>query len=79
MHTRVHLPCVLQTPRSKDWRKPSACLICPNTGSTIVFRRAYIARLTVKIAFSQLGQPAHRNLRLTGYHASTMRFVHRLH
>jgi len=25
------------TPRNRNWRKPRACLICPNTGSTTDF------------------------------------------
>ena len=31
-------------PRRRNWRKPRACLIWPNGGSTIAFRRAYRAR-----------------------------------
>ena len=26
------------TPRNRNWRKPRACLICPNTGSTTCFQ-----------------------------------------
>src|SRR4029077_7055085 len=29
------------TPRNRNWRKPRACLICPNTGSTTCFLNRY--------------------------------------
>ena len=39
-----HSPAILTRPRKENRRKPRAPLIWPNTGSTIVFRRAYNAR-----------------------------------
>jgi hypothetical protein len=34
---RVHSPLTFLRPRSRNCRKPRACLICPNTGSTMCF------------------------------------------
>src|SRR5260370_1056149 len=36
--TSAHSERTLSTPRSRNWRKPCACLICPKTGSTMVLR-----------------------------------------
>ena len=38
--TSAHSPWTLAKPRKRNWRNPRACLIWPNTGSTIVFRAA---------------------------------------
>ena len=35
----AHSALTLSEPRRRNWRKPRACLIWPNTGSTICFRR----------------------------------------
>src|SRR5882672_11358692 len=43
VHTSDHSPCTFSSPRSKNCRKPRACLIWPNTGSTIALRAAYTA------------------------------------
>ena len=40
IQTRAHSPRTLLTPRNRNCRNPCRCLICPNTGSTIAFRRA---------------------------------------
>jgi hypothetical protein len=40
IQTSAHSPCTFSTPRSRNCRNPRACLICPNTGSTIAFRVA---------------------------------------
>jgi hypothetical protein len=40
VHTSAHSPRTFSTPRSRNCRKPRACLICPKTGSTIVLRPA---------------------------------------
>ena len=34
----VHSLCTCASPRRRNWRKPRACLICPNTGSTTCLR-----------------------------------------
>ena len=36
----AHSPFTFSLPRSKNWRNPRACLICPNTGSTTHLRPA---------------------------------------
>ncbi len=41
---QAHSCCTAIRPRRRNCRKPRACLICPNTGSTIAFRHAYTAR-----------------------------------
>ena len=33
----AHSARTFSTPRNRNWRKPRACLICPNTGSTTCF------------------------------------------
>ena len=33
----AHSARTFLTPRNRNWRKPRACLICPNTGSTTCF------------------------------------------
>src|SRR5712691_4213927 len=42
-HTRAHSARTLSIPRNRNCRNPRACLICPNTGSTITLRAAYTA------------------------------------
>src|ERR1700758_2730049 len=42
--TSAHSLRTLAKPRKRNWRNPRACLIWPNTGSTIVFRAAYTVR-----------------------------------
>jgi len=39
-HSSAHSPFTFSFPRSKNWRNPRACLICPNTGSTTHLRVA---------------------------------------
>ena len=39
----AHSACTASRPRSRNCRNPRACLICPNTGSTICFRNRYAA------------------------------------
>ena len=33
VQTMAHSARTFLTPRNRNWRKPRACLICPNTGS----------------------------------------------
>jgi hypothetical protein len=33
----AHSARTFSTPRNRNWRKPRACLICPNTGSPLPF------------------------------------------
>jgi len=33
----AHSARTFSTPRNRNWRKPRACLICPNTGFTTCF------------------------------------------
>ena len=40
MVTRVHSPWTFSSPRSRNWRKPIADLMIPNTGSGICLRKA---------------------------------------
>ena len=40
----AHSACTASRPRSRNCRNPRACLICPNTGSTICFRNRYRLR-----------------------------------
>ena len=37
----AHSARTLCAPRNRNWRKPRACLICPNTASTICLRSRY--------------------------------------
>src|SRR3954454_23715379 len=41
-------------PRSRNWRKPRACLICPNTGSTICFLNRYRLRHPARFNFRRI-------------------------
>ena len=43
-HTSSHSHLALTRPRRDIWRKPRQARICPKTGSTVAFRRAYAAR-----------------------------------
>ena len=38
MQIRAHSPRTFSSPRKRSMRNPRACLICPNTGSTMNFR-----------------------------------------
>ena len=40
----AHSPRTRSRPRSRNYRKPLACLICPNTGSTTCFLRRWRLR-----------------------------------
>ena len=40
----AHSPCTFSRPRNRNCRKPRACLICPNTGSTTVSLASYSAQ-----------------------------------
>ena len=40
MVTRLHSPRTLSSPRSENWRNPSADLMMPNTGSGVCLRSA---------------------------------------
>src|SRR6266403_690770 len=46
MQIRAHSPRTFSSPRKRNCRNPRACLICPNTGSTMNFRVAYTAAPT---------------------------------
>jgi len=39
MVTRLHSPRTLSSPRSRNWRNPSADLMMPNTGSGVCLRK----------------------------------------
>jgi len=40
VQTSAHSARTFSTPRNRNCRNPCPCLICPNTGSTMVFLRA---------------------------------------
>src|SRR5260370_40398933 len=37
----AHSARAFSTPRNRNWLKPRACLICPNSGSTTCFRNRF--------------------------------------
>ena len=39
---QAYSPLTFSRPRNRNCRKPCAALICPNTGSTVIFRRPYL-------------------------------------
>jgi hypothetical protein len=50
----AHSARTASTPRSRNWRKPRACLICPNTGSTICFLSRYRVRHPARFSLRRM-------------------------
>ena len=55
MQINAHSARTFSTPRSRNWRKPRACLICPNTGSTILLPQPVPASPTRPFELSSHG------------------------
>jgi hypothetical protein len=54
MQISAHSPRTFSSPRKRNCRNPRACLICPNTGSTMNFRVAYTAAPTRVCSFRSI-------------------------
>ena len=50
----AHSARTFSTPRNRNWRKPRACLICPNTGSTNSDRAWCRGEICLAAAFAGL-------------------------
>ena len=54
MQIIAHSARTFSIPRSRNWRKPLACLICPNTGSTTCFLKRYRLRYPPYLSFRRI-------------------------